>query len=101
MVEQQYPALWQFFGAYLHQDWREEYESTDAALRDFVSGNPDLGVELQDELQQVLTTTPDDVLDELIGNLGSFFVPSSAGQTPRDWLLGLQDQAQLLARDRG
>lgn len=43
MLDQQYPALWQFFGAYLHQDWREEYESTDAALRDFVSGNPDLG----------------------------------------------------------
>jgi hypothetical protein len=96
VLEQQYPALWQFFGAYLHQDWREEYESTSDALRDFVSGSPDLAIELPHELQHVLTTTPDDVLDELIGDLGSFFVPSRTGQSPRDWLRRLKDEAQFL-----
>lgn len=100
MLEQQYPALWQFFGAYLHQDWRDEYESTSDALRDFVSGNPDLAIELPHEIQHVLTTTPDDVLDELIGDLGSFVVPSRTGQNPHDWLRRMQGEAQLLLQER-
>jgi hypothetical protein len=95
-LSRQYPALWQFLGAYLHQDWREEYESTSDALRDFVSGNPDLAIQLPHELQHVLTTTPDDVLDELIGDLGSFFVPSRTGQSPRDWLRRLKAETQVL-----
>jgi hypothetical protein len=95
-LSRQYPALWQFLGAYLHQDWRDEYESTSDALRDFVSGNPDLAIQLPHELQHVLTTTPDDVLDELIGDLGSFFVPSRTGQSPRDWLRRLKAETQVL-----
>ena len=96
LLEQSYPALWHFFGAYLHQDWREEYESTSAALRDFVSGTRDLAVELPHELQKVLTTTPDDALDDLIADLGCSFVPLRAGKDPRDWMQGLKDETQQL-----
>jgi hypothetical protein len=85
MSAQHYPALWQFLGAYLHQDWREEYESPSAALRDF----------------QVLASTADDAaLEELLVKLGGSFVPSRAGQNPRDWLRRLEDEAQLLAQDQ-
>ena len=97
MLEQQYPALWQFFGAYLHQDWREEYDSPSAALRDFVSASPGLAVELPAELERVLASTADDdALEEALVDLGSFFVPSRAGQNPRDWLLALRDETKLL-----
>lgn len=100
--EQQYPALWQFFGAYLHQDWREEYESPSAALRDFVSGDPGYAVDLPTEIEQVLTATADDAaLEETLVDLGSFFLPSRAGQNPREWLHDLKDEAQLLVQDRG
>jgi hypothetical protein len=102
MLEQQYPALWQFFGAYLHQDWRADYESPSAALRDFVSGRADLAAELPSELERVLTSTADDaVLEDTLVNLGSFFVPSRAGQNPRDWLRQLREEALVLTQDRG
>jgi hypothetical protein len=100
MLEQQYPALWQFFGAYLHQDWQEEYESPTAALRDFVSGSPGLAVDLPAELERVLASTADDeALEETLVSLGSFFVPSRAGQDPRDWLRRLKDETQRLLQD--
>jgi hypothetical protein len=97
MSEQQYPALWQFLGAYLHQDWREEYESPSAALPDFVSGDPRFAVELPTEIERVLTSTADDAaLEEMLVNLGSSFVPSLTGQNPRDWLRRLKDETQVL-----
>lgn len=102
MSEQQDPALWQFLGAYLHQDWREEYESPSAALRDFISGDPAFAVDLPTEIEQVLTSTADGpALEETLVKLGSFFLPSRAGEDPRDWLRGLQEEAQLLLQDRG
>jgi hypothetical protein len=102
MLKQQYPALWQFFGAYLHQDWREEYESPRAALRDFVSGDPGFAVDLPTEIEQVLASTGDDAaLEETLVDLGSFFLPSRAGEDPRDWLRRLRDEAQLLIQDHG
>jgi hypothetical protein len=101
MLEQEYPALWQFLGAYLHQDWREEYESPSAALRDFVSGSPGQAVALPAELERVLASTADDEsLEKTLVSLGSFFVPSRAGQNPRDWLRRLRDEAQRLVGDR-
>jgi AcrR family transcriptional regulator len=96
MSEQQYPALWQFLGAYLHQDWREEYESPSAALRDFVSGDPGFAVDLPTEIEQFLSSTADDAaLEARLVDLGSFFLPSRAGQNPRDWLRSLRDETQL------
>ena len=102
MLKQQYPALWQFFGAYLHQDWRDEYESPSAALRDFVSGEPRHAVGLPTEIEQVLTSTADDAaLEGTLVELGSFFLPSRTGQSPRDWLHRLKDEAQSLVQDPG
>jgi hypothetical protein len=102
MLKQQYPALWQFFGAYLHQDWREEYESPSAALRDFVSGDRDYAVVLSTEIEQILSSTADDAaLEEMLVNLGSFFLPSQAGHNPREWLRLLADETSLLLRERG
>jgi hypothetical protein len=95
MSNQQYPALWQFLGAYLHQDWREEYESPSAALRDFIAGEPRFAVHLATEIEQVLASTADDAaLEKGLADLGSFFLPSRAGQNPREWLRGIQEETQ-------
>lgn len=102
MLEDRYPALWHFFGAYLHQDWREDHESPSAALHDFVSGSPELAAEMPGELERVLTSATDNgALEETLLNLGSFFVPSLAGHDPREWLRGLKDEAQSLVHDQG
>jgi hypothetical protein len=97
MSDQQYPALWQFLGAYVHQDWREEYESPSAALRDFVSGDLGFAIDLPTEIEQVLTSTAGDAaLEQTLVNLGSSYLPSRAGQNPREWLRRLKDETQVL-----
>lgn len=102
MLKDEYPALWQFLGAYLHQDWLEEYESTDDALRDFVAGSPELAVTLPREVEHLLaTTTADAAVEDILVRLGSFVVPSRAGENPREWLRGLQVEAQRLVQPRG
>jgi hypothetical protein len=102
MSEQQYPALWQFLGAYRHQDWREEYESPSAALRDFVSGDSGYAVDLPTEIERVLISTTDDAaLEETLVDLGSFFLPSRTGQDPREWLSSLRDETRVLVRAWG
>jgi hypothetical protein len=97
MLDQQYPALWQLLGGYLHQDWQDDYESPSAALRDFVSGEPSYVVDLPTEIEKVLNSTPDDAaLEETLVDLGSGFLPSGAGQNPREWLRSLKDETQRL-----
>jgi hypothetical protein len=97
VLEQQYPALWQFLGAYLHQDWRDEYESTSAALADFVNGTRTLAADLPREIDDVLVAATDDAaLEQLLVDIGSFFVPSRVDMGPRDWLRQMKDEAQFL-----
>ena len=97
MLEQQYPALWHFLGAYLHQDWREEYESTSAALDDFVAGTRTLAVDLPREIDDILASATDDAaLEGLLVDLGSFFVPSLVRENPRDWLRRMRDETVAL-----
>lgn len=93
MLQEQYPALWQFLGAYLHQDWRDEYRTTGEALNAFLSEEPDLARLLPGEIKALLRATEDPDLDALIERLGSFFVPRLSGVDARAWLVSVADLA--------
>ncbi len=85
-----FPALWHFFGAYLHQDWHDEYESTNAAFRDFLVGEPRYGALMAGELRAVLGSGRDEsALDELVRGCGSFYIPSMHGIATSTWLAEL------------
>lgn len=87
-----YPALWQFLGAYLHQDWRDDYADTNGALSDFMTGEPAFAPALISEIDRLLATTQGSADTEAaILELGSFFVPSASGDDPRAWLLRMRD----------
>lgn len=89
-VRDEYPALWQFLGAYLHQDWREEYLSPEAAFRDFLEGESALAVETAAELTAVLASDRDeDALKTFVLEGGSFYLPSNDGIATSTWLAGL------------
>jgi len=80
MVRDEFPALWQFLGAYLHQDWRHEHPSPEAAFRDFLDEEPGLAVETAAELAAVLASGRDeDALKSLVLEGGSFYLPSNDG----------------------
>jgi CdiI immunity protein len=84
------PALWLFAGAYLHQDWLEDYDSTDAAFQDFLRSEPRHAPAAASELRTVLASDLDDsAVDELLHEAGSFYSPDADGLTAREWLTRL------------
>lgn len=89
--ERDYPALWQFLGSYLHQDWRDEYATPDEALMDFVAGEPASVPQLVADIDKALETAKDDdEAEHLLISLGSFYVPSRSGESARAWLQHLR-----------
>lgn len=93
-----YPALWLFLGAYLHQDWRHDYRDTQSALADFMTGEPAVALALITEIDRLLATTHSSAETEAaIRGLGSFFIPSAAGDDSREWLLLMRDEADRIA----
>ncbi|WP_457206167.1 contact-dependent growth inhibition system immunity protein [Nocardioides sp. P5_C9_2] len=97
MNQTSYPSLWQFLGAYLHQDWRDDYADTQAALLDFMEGEPALAPDLASEIDRLLASTPTSRETEAaILDLGSSFVPSANGQDPREWLSLIRIEASRM-----
>lgn len=94
MNQADFPALWQFLGAYLHQDWRDDYADVQEALADFMTGEPALAPNLTPEIDRLLTSTrTSDETEAVIRDLGSFYVPSKFGQDSREWLVLIRSEA--------
>ena len=97
MNQTDYPSLWQFLGAYLHQDWRDDYADTQEALLDFMEGEPAFAPELASEIDRLLasTATSRETESAILG-LGSCFVPSANGQDSREWLGLIRTEASRM-----
>jgi hypothetical protein len=81
------PAMWQFAGAYLHQDWPEESEDEWDALAAFIEGEPDLATKLPTEIAWILDQHPrEDELRRYIDEQGASFVPRPEDGGYRGWL---------------
>ena len=87
-----FPSLEQLFGAYLHQDWCDEFESPEEAVDAFRSGEPVEAVSAaKQELGELMAIELDEnSLSDLIGNLGCYYQPSSDGMSVRDWLANIK-----------
>jgi hypothetical protein len=82
-----YPALEQFAGGYLHQDWRLDYDNAWEALDDFIDGQPELVTPLSRELKSLLAKQLTD--EELAGVLvthGADHIPRGTDGTAKGWL---------------
>lgn len=81
------PAFWQFAGAYLHQDWPEEYGDPWRALEAFMTDEPSLARALVDEIGQVLQDHPsEDELASYVNGEGACYVPGPDEGGYRGWL---------------
>lgn len=49
-----FPAMWQFAGVYLNQDWPDDYGSWEAAVDAFVVESPTYAQQLPDEIARAL-----------------------------------------------
>lgn len=89
-IREEFPALWQFLGAYLYQDWQDEYSSIEAAFRDFLDGDRSCAGQVAAELTAVLESGRDEAaLDQFLRDAGSYYLPSLHGLRTRPWLTGL------------
>lgn len=91
-----YPTLWHFFGAYLHEDWQDDYVDEWAAVRGFIADGPAEDAQrFQTEISMLLAEHPseDAVRGVVLDELGSYYLVDQAGWKYRDWLRALSDHA--------
>jgi contact-dependent growth inhibition (CDI) system CdiI-like immunity protein len=89
-----YPTLWHFFGGYLHEDWRDDYDDEWAAIDGFIAdGPPEDPVLFRAEIAQLLTehSSEEDVRKIVLDDLGSYLLVEVDGWKYRDWLQALSD----------
>jgi len=89
-----FPALLEFLPAYLHQDFREEYDSAAAALKAFLSeASGDEIVDVREEwtrLRKNFTGKPFEEIQAALEQLGSAWLPENEDE--------LKDLDEILTR---
>jgi len=74
-----------FFDAYFHQDWRDDYESSLSAVKDFKKAEPtDSIVQLVQGLKELLSKS--DLPQDTFNKLGGNFKPESEGMSVAEWI---------------
>ncbi|MFL6164049.1 MAG: contact-dependent growth inhibition system immunity protein [Jatrophihabitantaceae bacterium] len=92
----EYPTLWHFFGAYLYQDWLDEYADEWAAVDGFIADcPPEYPRLLRAEIAALLAEHPteEEVRKVVFDDLGSCYLAEVDGWKYRDWLKALSDHA--------
>ena len=91
-----YSMLASYLGAYLHQDWHDDYPDVWAALDGFLSdGPPENAQVFRADIAALLAEHPveEDVRRIVLDDLGSCCLVEVFGWTYRDWLKALSDHA--------
>lgn len=91
-----YPQLWQFFGGYMHQDWRDDYVDEWAAVEGFARDAPARVEALRAEIATLLTQHPseEEVREIILDDLDSYYLVEVNGWKYRDWLQALSDHVE-------
>jgi hypothetical protein len=87
--DREFPALYQLFGGYFHEDWKVEHGSPDAAVRAFIAEAPPEAITAASaELDRLLSSGFDDAaLTRLLDDgFRCDYVPASDGIATSDWL---------------
>jgi hypothetical protein len=94
----QTPALEQFLGAYLHQDWRTEADDVWGVVDLFVREEPRLAAELPAEIAALLAGSPSerDLRKLVIDDLGGYHVADAEGGSYREWLQRIADLVRTI-----
>ena len=91
-----YPMLRHFFGAYMHQDWQDDYADEWAAVDGFLADGPPENIQrFRTEIAALLAEHPveDEVRRIVLDDLDSCCLVEVDGWTYRDWLKALSDHA--------
>ena len=92
-ADRDYPALYQLFGGYFHQDWRDESGTPEATVRSFVGdAPPDAVATARRELDRLLAAGYDEAaLSRVLeSGFGCMYAPSTDGIATADWLASVR-----------
>ncbi len=88
-LNERFPDLEQFFGCYFHQDWLDEYENEEMAIKGYVDDDGSEAAEhVARELDKLLELgLPETELDTaMYWDLHCYYDPKPDGVTMSDWL---------------
>jgi hypothetical protein len=95
------PALLHLMGAYLNQDWPEDYADEWEALDDLVLGAKSDAPALPLEIAWVLATYPTEgEIEEYMRSLGSGYAADPDEGGYRGWLIEVSRRVQAAVRER-
>ena len=83
-----------FFGAYFHEDWREDDPTVDAVVQRYMRDATTQDIRnLIEDIEQYLKDHPDDdeLLRLLFDDLGCYYLPTAHGLTARQWMTHVVD----------
>ena len=87
---EKYPALEGFFGAYLHQDWRDEFESLDNAVAAFKkSESLEEVTKAKNELAMLAQLSESQIQKKLLA-MGCYYSPTADNLTCAQWIAQLR-----------
>jgi hypothetical protein len=86
------PELSNLMGAYLHQDWRHEYGSWQAAVDDFSHEDTEWVAAAVDQLDALLRDSHEDALRDQMATLGNYYDPARIEGDYRTWLTAVRDR---------
>jgi hypothetical protein len=94
-----YPMLRHFFGAYMHQDWHDEFPDEWAAADEFVRDEPFSVATFIAEMGQFLANCPEEeqLSYKLLDDFGAAAMVENRGWKYRDWLQAMTDHMQKTA----
>jgi len=89
-ADRDFPALYQLFGGYFHEDWAEEHATPDAAVRAFVAEAPrEAAAAARSELDRLLASGLSDAA--LTRLLEDGFHSDHVPQRAAEWLVGVRE----------
>lgn len=92
------PALDLFIGAYLHQDWPDEFSDEWAALDAFITREPRRARTLSSEIDGLLRARLSDAdLEEFLDDHGCEYLADPASGGNRAWLTEVSRRARTAA----
>ncbi|MFL6162244.1 MAG: contact-dependent growth inhibition system immunity protein [Jatrophihabitantaceae bacterium] len=94
-----YPTLRHFFGAYLHEDWPDEFADEWAAADGFVREEPQAAPNFKAEMDQLLLSYPEEhqLRHMLLYDFGAAAMMENLGWKYRDWLQAMADHVEKAA----
>lgn len=82
-----------FFGAYFHQDWMMEHDTSDDVVAYYMQSEADAVPAVLQQLDRLLTSTDDEVeLTKRVQALGCEYDPRGDGASYRQWLESVRHQ---------